>query len=310
MFDIDMKSAYKDEVFQVYHNRQLLEVHNKSKNNWQCVDTKKLIPKSESVLIDYANPFKNFTGTVKSCDLLDKAMFIAQDSDGEVYVFEGFPEIGIYIWYSDDVCYQIKSFEENQNWKQAITTVEAIKRFEALTTTEDNQPTPEPLKHDLNAFKVGDVVRVVRKVEEAEGWFNSWIEEMDERINACATVSSVRLSGVYFKEFAFGYPSCALELVQENPNKREESVQVDGKNSKTPQDREDVVDVPDPHIEAIRELLKTRSEVGISKYGTTLARKDLKPSEWAQHLLEELLDAAGYIHRLKCDLETIESLGK
>lgn len=67
---------------------------------------------------------------------------------------------------------------------------------------------------------------------------------------------------------------------------------------------------PDKHIEALRELLKTRSEVGLKKYGVTLERKDLKPSEWAQHLLEELLDAAGYIHRLKEDLEAIERFWK
>lgn len=66
----------------------------------------------------------------------------------------------------------------------------------------------------------------------------------------------------------------------------------------------------DPHIEAIRQILLERSNTGISKYGTTLARSDLKPSQWAQHLLEELLDAAGYVHRLKTDLEQIENMGR
>ena len=66
----------------------------------------------------------------------------------------------------------------------------------------------------------------------------------------------------------------------------------------------------DPHIEAIRQMLLERSNTGISKYGTTLARSDLKPSQWAQHLLEELLDAAGYVHRLKTDLEQIENMGR
>lgn len=72
----------------------------------------------------------------------------------------------------------------------------------------------------------------------------------------------------------------------------------------------DTTQQTDPHIEAIRQMLLERSNTGISKYGTTLARNDLKPYQWAQHLLEELLDAAGYVHRLKTDLEQIENMGR
>lgn len=61
-------------------------------------------------------------------------------------------------------------------------------------------------------------------------------------------------------------------------------------------------------VSEIRELLLQRSETGIKKYSTTLDRKDLKPSEWCQHLLEELLDASGYVLRLKKDLESIEKI--
>lgn len=66
----------------------------------------------------------------------------------------------------------------------------------------------------------------------------------------------------------------------------------------------------DSVVESIRELLLQRSQTGIKKYSTTLDRTDLKPSEWCQHLLEELLDASGYVMRLKRDLEQIENLGK
>ena len=66
----------------------------------------------------------------------------------------------------------------------------------------------------------------------------------------------------------------------------------------------------DSIVAEIRELLLQRSETGIAKYGTTLDRKDLKPSEWCQHLLEELLDASGYVLRLKKDLEAIEQITK
>ena len=66
----------------------------------------------------------------------------------------------------------------------------------------------------------------------------------------------------------------------------------------------------DSIVSEIRELLLKRSQTGIAKYGTTLDRKDLKPSEWCQHLLEELLDASGYVLRLKKDLEAIEALAQ
>ena len=71
---------------------------------------------------------------------------------------------------------------------------------------------------------------------------------------------------------------------------------------------EESVSKQDSIVAEIRELLLQRSETGIKKYSTTLDRKDLKPSEWCQHLLEELLDASGYVLRLKKDLEAIEAL--
>ena len=77
----------------------------------------------------------------------------------------------------------------------------------------------------------------------------------------------------------------------------------------SPEKQEDTSITPvDSIVSEIRELLLQRSQTGISKYGTTLDRKDLKPSEWCQHLLEELLDASGYVLRLKKDLESIEKI--
>jgi hypothetical protein len=50
-------------------------------------------------------------------------------------------------------------------------------------------------------------------------------------------------------------------------------------------------------LEEMKKDLKQRSEVGIKKYGTTLARDDLKLSEWLQHAYEEDLDRPLYIKR-------------
>lgn len=42
------------------------------------------------------------------------------------------------------------------------------------------------------------------------------------------------------------------------------------------------------------DLLIARDQVGRAKYGTTLDRTDLTRDEWLQHMVEELLDGAGY----------------
>ena len=52
---------------------------------------------------------------------------------------------------------------------------------------------------------------------------------------------------------------------------------------------------PDSNVEAIRDRLLQRSQVGFEKYGVTTERKDLDVSAWLRHLQEELLDAAVYI---------------
>lgn len=64
----------------------------------------------------------------------------------------------------------------------------------------------------------------------------------------------------------------------------------------------------DKNVEALRELLKTRAETGFKKYGVTTERKDLTTQEWCQHAIEELLDGAIYLMRLKDDLKAIEAL--
>ena len=77
-------------------------------------------------------------------------------------------------------------------------------------------------------IKVGDLVRVVRKVESEAGWFNSWTKTMDAALNhktSTFTVDSIGSSGVYFTgdrdhEFCgLGFPPSSLEVVEkENKN--------------------------------------------------------------------------------------------
>lgn len=70
-------------------------------------------------------------------------------------------------------------------------------------------------------FKVGDIVRVLRKAKTNEdGWENSWEPEMDSSVGNTATVVkphselkyNVRLVGEHVPDY--GYPSFVLELVK------------------------------------------------------------------------------------------------
>ena len=53
----------------------------------------------------------------------------------------------------------------------------------------------------------------------------------------------------------------------------------------------------DPIIKQVTDKFKSRSEVGIKKYGTTL--QDNNTDDFLNHLQEELMDAILYIEKLK-----------
>ena len=61
--------------------------------------------------------------------------------------------------------------------------------------------------------------------------------------------------------------------------------------------------VKDKIVEAVREDLLRRSELGIKKYGTNLERKDLSLRDWLQHTYEEILDTANYLKRTIMEID-------
>ena len=61
-------------------------------------------------------------------------------------------------------------------------------------------------------------------------------------------------------------------------------------------------DCPDPIVEAVREKLKLRSQIGQRKYGTMLTRTDIDMLGWIRHAQEEALDLAVYLERLMAEL--------
>lgn len=60
----------------------------------------------------------------------------------------------------------------------------------------------------------------------------------------------------------------------------------------------------DKIVEAVREDLLKRSELGINKYGVTLGNSGLDLRQFLQHAYEECLDQANY---LKCCIVTIDN---
>ena len=62
------------------------------------------------------------------------------------------------------------------------------------------------------------------------------------------------------------------------------------------------IDNKDTIVYKIAHLLRARSERGIRKYGTTMDRTDLEVKEWIDHAIEESLDHALYLMKLKEEL--------
>jgi hypothetical protein len=58
----------------------------------------------------------------------------------------------------------------------------------------------------------------------------------------------------------------------------------------------------DENVINVTKQLTNRMEVGYTKYGVTTERTDIDLLGWLQHLQEELLDAAVYIERIKCEV--------
>tara|TARA_R100000152_G_C6697238_1_gene127525 strand:+ start:53 stop:283 length:231 start_codon:yes stop_codon:yes gene_type:complete len=59
---------------------------------------------------------------------------------------------------------------------------------------------------------------------------------------------------------------------------------------------------PDPVVATVMKRMSDRSRVGIEKYGCTMLREDIDTVGWIDHAIEELLDAAVYLERLKLNL--------
>lgn len=57
--------------------------------------------------------------------------------------------------------------------------------------------------------------------------------------------------------------------------------------------------------DSVCQKIQLRAEIGKTKYGVTLERKDLSTREWLIHLQEELMDAANYVETLLVKIDEI-----
>lgn len=58
----------------------------------------------------------------------------------------------------------------------------------------------------------------------------------------------------------------------------------------------------DPIVEEVLNRIQDRADLGMIKYGTSMMREDVDTLGWIDHAIEELLDAALYLTRLKRNL--------
>lgn len=58
----------------------------------------------------------------------------------------------------------------------------------------------------------------------------------------------------------------------------------------------------DSIVKEVVNKIKSRSEIGIKKYGTTLDREDLTTEEWLDNAIEECMDLMLYLYRIKKDI--------
>lgn len=73
----------------------------------------------------------------------------------------------------------------------------------------------------MSKFKVGDRVRIARKVEKEDGWENCWAGHMDKLIGSIGRVESQGLFGVHLEGIEgdyFGWPPSSLELASDKPD--------------------------------------------------------------------------------------------
>lgn len=64
----------------------------------------------------------------------------------------------------------------------------------------------------------------------------------------------------------------------------------------------------DSIIYEVAQLMRRRADKGKQTYGTTMDRDDLSTDEWLDHAIEEALDLAIYLTKIKRELQELKAL--
>lgn len=64
----------------------------------------------------------------------------------------------------------------------------------------------------------------------------------------------------------------------------------------------------DPIVNQVIERIQKRSAAGMKKYGKSMTRDDRTMTDWIDEAIEEALDLAVYLTRVKADLMDLEEL--
>ena len=64
----------------------------------------------------------------------------------------------------------------------------------------------------------------------------------------------------------------------------------------------------DSIIYEVAALMRRRADIGKQTYGTTMDRDDLTTEEWLDHGIEEALDLAIYLTKVKRELKELKAL--
>ena len=64
----------------------------------------------------------------------------------------------------------------------------------------------------------------------------------------------------------------------------------------------------DSIIYEVGRLMRQRADKGKDTYGTTMDRDDLSTEEWLDHAIEEALDLAIYLTKIKNELQELKAL--
>lgn len=64
----------------------------------------------------------------------------------------------------------------------------------------------------------------------------------------------------------------------------------------------------DSIIYEVAALMRRRADIGKQTYGTTMDRDDLSTEEWLDHAIEEALDLAIYLTKVKRELKELKAL--